>query len=185
MRTFIAVEPPDSVRDEIGRLTGRLKDHLPGLRWSKPKNIHLTLRFLGEIDPALLETLKKGVEGAVSPLAPFSLTVEDIGFFGSRIWPRIVWLGLEGSDELAALAKAVENAAVETGFGKADKPFKAHLTLARIKDKLAHPPDWERTRGTLPENWPAWPVDEVQIIKSTLTPSGPIYETLAHCALKG
>jgi len=186
MRTFIAVEPPGSLREEIGRLTARhLESRLPGFRWVKPENIHLTLRFLGEIDPARLDSLTQAISGATAGFAPFELTVESLGFFGSQKRPRVIWLGLSASRQLTALAEEVESAVAGAGFGRADKPFKAHLTLARLKRPQAGAPDWESIRKGLPSSWPEWKVDRVEIIKSTLAPSGPIYETLARCPLKG
>lgn len=186
MRTFIAVEPPDTLRAEIGRLTARhFESQLPGFRWVKPENIHLTLRFLGEIDPSGLDDLTQAVSAAAAKFAPFDLTVESLGFFGSQKRPRVVWLSLSASPQLSALAAEVESAVAEAGFGRADKPFKAHLTLARMKRPPASPPDWERIRSALPSSWPEWKVTRVEIIKSTLIPSGPIYQTLARCPLEG
>jgi 2'-5' RNA ligase len=184
MRTFIAVEPPDAVRKELGSLTGRLRTHLPDVRWVNPWNIHLTLRFLGEIDHARIQALEAAVTQAASQLGPFELVVGSLGFFGDQASPRVIWLGLENPTQLVRLAEGVEKEVVEAGFGRTDKPFKPHLTLARVKKRLASSPNWERIRGELPEKWPAWPVEEVCIIKSTLTPGGPVYETLVSCALK-
>lgn len=186
MRTFIAVEPPGSLREEIGRLTARhFESRLPGFRWVKPENIHLTLRFLGEIDPAGLDSLTQAVCSAAAKSTPFELTVDSLGFFGSNQKPRVVWLSLGVSPQLSALAAEVEGAVVKSGFGRADKPFRAHLTLARMKRPPASPPDWEGVRSILPSSWPGWNVSHVEIIKSTLTPSGPVYQTLARCPLVG
>ena len=185
MRTFIAIRLPDQLRSEIGRFTEQLREYFPGLRWVKPENMHLTLRFLGEIDPGVLAELEGAVAGAAELFEPFELEVNTVGHFGSQRRPRVLWLGLKESKELTSLAESVENALVERGFGRADKPFKAHLTLARMKKTSALAPDWKAVRENLPPTWPSWPVQEVEIIESTLTPRGPIYETLAHCPLKG
>jgi 2'-5' RNA ligase len=184
MRTFIAIELPRSFQEEISRVTGELRSYFPGVRWSNPENIHLTLRFLGEIDPAQLDLLKKAVDEAASQVSGSRLNVENIGFFGSKSNPRVIWLGLNESSELAELAGRVEKAVEEAGFGKADKPFRPHLTLARVRRKLDRPPDWEAIYKIMPASWPQWPVSEVLIIKSTLTLNGPIYETLARCPLQ-
>jgi len=186
MRIFIAVEPPGRLREEIGRLTARyFESRLPGFRWVKPENIHLTLRFLGEIDPAGLDGLTQAVCSAAARSTPFELAVESLGFFGSKQKPRVVWLGLGASPQLSALASEVEGAVAKAGFGRADKPFRAHLTLARTKRSPAGAPDWEGIRSILPSSWPEWKVRRVEIIKSTLTPSGPVYQTLARCPLIG
>ena len=184
MRTFIALELSSGVRSQIGRLTTDLKDFLPEVRWVGLGNIHLTLRFLGEIDPRGLSGLEQAVGEAAARTESFGLELGDIGFFGSARTPRVVWLGIQSSETLAGLAAEVEKAVREAGYGHADKPFKPHLTLARIRKPLKSPPDWERIRRLAPSQWPSWPVAEVLIIKSVLTPGGPVYETLARCPLQ-
>ena len=185
MRTFIAVEPPDKLRKEIGHLSAALGEELlSGMRWVNPNNMHLTLRFLGEIDPGRLEELEKVVGKAAHAVPHFGLEVDLLGYFGPERSPRVIWLGLKECGGLGNLAASVEKGLISANFGRADKPFKAHLTLARLKGPLSRPPDWEKIRGGLPSSWPAWPVGEVRIIESTLTPSGPEYKTLAHCPLK-
>ena len=185
MRTFIAVEPPDKLRKEIGQLSAALGEKLlRDVRWVNPENMHLTLRFLGEIDPGRLVELEKVVGKAAHAVPHFGLEVDTIGYFGPERSPRVIWLGLKECRDLGNLAAGVEKGLIFANFGRADKPFKAHLTLARLKEPLSRPPDWEKIRAELPSDWPAWPVRELRIIESTLTPSGPEYKTLAHCPLK-
>ena len=177
MRTFIAVKPTDSLLD---KLSAYCRDTLtpvcPGVRWVSKQNLHLTLRFLGEISPDSLDNLRESAQGAASQCAAFELYAERIGFFGSPRSPRVIWLGLKKSEELQRLASNLETALGKAGFGRADKPFQAHLTLARIKKPLGSAVDW---RSLPPFNHPApWPVTGIEIISSTLTPGGPIYETL-------
>ena len=185
MRTFIAIEPPDDLRTALGELCRSVAEYFPGVRWAEPWNIHLTLRFLGEIDPADLDPLSTALEEAVAPTAPFELVPSKIGFFGSKLSPRVVWLGLEEQPQLKDLAGALENSLQQADFGRADKPFRGHLTLARIRRPLKRPPDWEIINQSLPEIWPGWKVTEVHIIKSTLTPQGPVYKILRNCKLAG
>ena len=185
MRTFIAVEPPDKLRQAMGDLCRDISSHFPGVRWAEPRNIHLTLRFLGEIDPADLDPLARALEEAAAGAGQFGLTPEKVGFFGSRHSPRVVWLGLGEQPKLKDLAGSVESSLQQAGFGRADKPFRGHLTLARIRRPLKNLPDWERINRGLPSAWPDWNVSEVHIIKSTLTPQGPVYEILKSCALAG
>ena len=185
MRTFIAIEPPDDLRTALGDFYRGVAEHFPGVRWTDPGNIHLTLRFLGEIDPADLDPLSRALEEAVDPAAPFELVSSRVGFFGSRRSPRVVWLGLEEQPQLKDLARALENSLQQAGFGRADKSFRGHLTLARIRRPLRSPPDWEIINQSLTATWPDWKVTEVHIIKSTLTPQGPIYDILRSCKLAG
>ena len=180
MRTFIAVEPPDALRESIGELTDKLSRlGLKSFRWVKPLNVHLTLRFLGEIDPGRLIAVAEAVGRAAAEVEPFELSVAEVGYFGPPRQPRVVWLGLEVSEPLARLAARVELNLHASGFGQADKPFRAHLTLARAGRTPGAPPDWEAAAEiSAGIRWPAWPVSDVQTIKSTLTPQGPVYDTL-------
>ena len=185
MRTFIAIELPDELRTAIKGLCSGISGHFPGVRWSDPRNIHLTLRFLGEIDPADLDPLAGALGEAAESVEPFGLVLSKVGFFGSRRSPRVVWLGLEEQPQLIELARSLESSLQRAGFGRADKPFRGHLTLARIRRPLRELPDWESINQGLPATWPEWKVTGVHIIKSTLTPQGPIYEILRTCKLAG
>lgn len=180
MRTFIALEPPADLRAAIGELSGALDDLMPGMKWVKAANIHLTLRFLGEIETARLEDASVAVAGAAAAISSFDLRPTGLGHFGSPRKPRVVWLGLAHIDNLTELAAGIEERLEESGFGRADKPFSAHLTLARAGRRPGPPPDWERTRAAASPDWPAWTVSEVCVIKSTLTPRGPIYDIISR-----
>ncbi|MFH1071089.1 MAG: RNA 2',3'-cyclic phosphodiesterase [Candidatus Glassbacteria bacterium] len=184
MRTFIAVEPPEELREEIGALTDRLNAlGLKSFRWVRPLNMHLTLRFLGEIDPGRRSEAEAAVGRAAAGVGPFELAVAEVGYFGPPRQPRVIWLGIEPAEPLIRLAAQVEENLQEAGFGRADKPFRAHLTLARAGRSAGAPPAGGAVKAGAPASWPAWPVTEVHLIKSTLTPQGPIYEILKSCAL--
>lgn len=179
MRTFIALEPPSALRSAVRELNAALESCLTGMKWVKPDLIHLTLRFLGEIDPGRIDLLNRAVEAAAAEVTPFGLEVTGIGHFGSRRNPRVLWLGLEGNSRMNLLAAGLEKHLVAAGFGRADKPFRAHLTLARAGKKPGPPPDWDAASLAVPSGWPHWSVSQVSVIKSTLTPRGPIYEKLS------
>ncbi len=186
MRTFIALEPSKELRAGLTALCRSLTPLFPRVRWSRPENIHLTLRFLGEIDPGSdLERLKASVAEVAAGSVPPVLTVDRAGWFGSPRQPRVVWLGLRESPELGGLAASLEDALKAAGFGAADKPFKAHLTLARLKDSLPKPLDREALERASSAQWPLWTPREVLIKKSTLRSEGPLYETLAALPLGG
>jgi len=185
MRTFIALEPSVDLRARLARLNRDLEPLFPGVRWSRPDNIHLTLRFLGEIDPSDLEQLIRVISQAAAQSSCPVLQAGHAGWFGSPREPRVVWLGLRDNAELEALAGAVETSLLAAGFGAADKPFKAHLTLARPKKPLPRPLDREVLERMTGNDWPLWEPRQVLIIKSTLRPEGPQYETLAALPLGG
>ncbi|MCE5269782.1 RNA 2',3'-cyclic phosphodiesterase [bacterium] len=186
MRTFIALEPSKEIRSGIAALCRALTPLFPRVSWARPESIHLTLRFLGEIDPeADLPRLKEALKEVAAVSSPPVLRVDRAGWFGSPRQPRVVWLGLRESPELTSLAAGLEDALTAAGFGAADKPFKAHLTLARLKDPLPEPLDRAALERASYAQWPLWTPREVLIIKSTLRPEGPLYETLAALPLGG
>ncbi|MEA2062561.1 MAG: RNA 2',3'-cyclic phosphodiesterase [Gemmatimonadota bacterium] len=185
MRTFIAIEPPAELRQAFEDFCRSISVHFSGVRWSAGKNIHLTLRFLGEIEPDRLETLANAVTEAAAGGESFRLVPSLAGCFGSKRNPRVIWLGLNEEPLLKALARRLEDSLQRGGFGSADKPFRGHLTLARVKKPLRSLPDWEAVNRNLPAaGWPEWKVSEVHIINSTLTPQGPTYKILKTCALR-
>ncbi len=185
MRTFIALEPPPGLRSAVGELSAALEGRLAGMKWVKPNLVHLTLRFLGEIEPGRIGAVSTAVAEAAGKVAPFELCVTGIGHFGPERHPRVLWLGLAASRELSSLAERVEECLDSAGFGRADKPLRAHLTLARAGRKPGPAPDWDAVAGAAPPRWPRWSAGRVSVIRSTLTPRGPLYETLSMHELDG
>jgi 2'-5' RNA ligase len=169
MRLFVAIDPPDPIRDALAalELRGRL---------SRPPRdqLHLTLRFLGEVDADHVPELI----GALAVQVPrFTLRVAGGGAFPSASRPRVLWAGIGGDvDALVALATRVEAAVRSVGLPPADKPFRAHLTLARVRDGRV--PDAVAAVQALPDLG-EWPVREVLLVKSTLGERGAVHERLA------
>jgi 2'-5' RNA ligase len=131
---FVAIDLPASLRESLAILIAALRRDLPGLRWVKPEGIHLTLKFLGDVPEAqdlrLREVLHRAVPSAVPP---FDVRVEGVELFPDKGRPRVVWTGLrEVNGSLLALQQRVEGAAKEAGFPAEGRPFKPHLTLARM-----------------------------------------------------
>jgi RNA 2',3'-cyclic 3'-phosphodiesterase len=185
MRTFIALELPPELRSAVGELSAALQSRLPEMKWVKPNLVHLTLRFLGEIEPVRIDSLNEVVAAAAGEFAPFELSVTEVGHFGPAHSPRVLWMGLAPNGNLSSLAAALEMSFESAGFGRADKPFRAHLTLARTGRKPGPPPDWEAVARDCSFQWPHWSVGRVCVIRSTLTPRGPIYKTLSTHELMG
>lgn len=131
-RLFTAIELPDEIREELYRL----RMPLPGARWIYPENYHITLRFAGDIDN---RTAKEFADNIADIAADgFDLRLSGLGAFGGDD-PRAVWAGVEPSDALEALARAHEKAARNTGLPPEKRPFKPHVTLARLKNSSAEP----------------------------------------------
>lgn len=130
-RVFIAIELPD----EIKAVLGSFVDEVPGLRWVPPEQIHLTLRFVGDLLPQTLAQLKKNLSAVTC--APFPLTLRGVGHFPPHGHPRVLWVGLDESAPLAALQHQVESAVVRVGVAPEGRRFSPHITLARIKENAS------------------------------------------------
>lgn len=180
MRVFIAIEITKEIQETLSKLQAELKTAPAGVKWINPKNIHLTLKFLGEVEehkiPKIMQSLKK----VSSNFKPFAIELSAIGGFPTLQSPRIIWVGIEkGKEELKVLAGAIEDALIRLEFPKEARSLSAHLTIGRvkyIKDKKAFSQKICLTRfSPLPQE-----VKSIILFKSTLTPKGPIYEKLSE-----
>ncbi len=184
MRLFIAIEFSKALRDEIQQWTRSLTRAIPDpehrLRWVKEDQLHLTLKFLGETRENQLPRLQQALQMAVQDHSSFSLDLAKVGHFGGRV----VWLGLEtGVESVSSLAKSIEDRCDSLGFVRENRPFHPHITLARSKVN----PGTIRLADLAPpltqKIFPAFPVNSVSLIQSTISPRGSIYETLERFPL--
>jgi 2'-5' RNA ligase len=180
MRTFIAVTIKDAARATLNRYLAELRArYTAGVRWSRPENVHLTLRFLGEVSDRDLAGVTAAASKAAAAAGSFTLRLGAPAHLGKGT-PRVLSLSVGGQvEELAALHAALEAHLEKSGFGRDSRRFRPHLTLGR------------RKKGPIPEDWRQvprsgatdWDVDEIVVFSSTLTPTGPIYTPLARCPL--
>ena len=185
VRAFVAVGISQEARDALADVISRLQQRgVSGVRWVRPEGVHLTLKFLGDVNPGLLEGILAAMERGAWGTGPFRLTLSDVGAFPSTESPRILWVGLEGGLEpLVKLQARIEEELHQTcGFPIERRAFAPHLTLGRTRENLSAD---ERRRlgmilaGVALEAEVSWDVGEVHLIRSTLTPSGAVYDVLA------
>jgi 2'-5' RNA ligase len=182
VRTFVAVLLPDRVRAALTGVCGALRESTQGLAWVRPDNLHVTLRFLGEIEPVALDGVREAVAAAAAAVAPFTMTVEGLGSFPSGRPPRVVWAGVTaGGAGLLALHGALDAALVARGFPGEPRAFHAHVTLARARAP--------RGAGGLAGVLGAGPefgevrVTALHLMRSELDPRGARYSVLAEAPL--
>jgi len=179
VRTFVAIEIPDTAKESLAALSGRLRT--PGVRatWVKPENMHLTLRFLDELDAGQIEALATKLENAYQKYTPFHLHIRGTGAFPNVRKPSVIWAGLEPLEGALAEVQAIaENAARDIGLPPDNKTFRAHLTLARIRDKRTAHPLMARLEQEQDFDGGEFWVQGVSLCSSQLTPKGPIYRRL-------
>lgn len=174
IRAFIAVHLPGSVRDTLAETARALAGRVPpgAVRWVRPEHMHLTLVFLGDTPTAKLTAVQQAMDAATGSVAPFTLYTTGIGCFPNARRPRVIWVRLSGEEErLVELKRGLDAALAPLGWPPEEKPFRAHLTLGRVKDEqAARGADWTTDVPHLPV-----PVDAIHLIESRLTSSGPVY----------
>jgi 2'-5' RNA ligase len=183
MRTFIAVDIPQEVKQKIDAVSASLKKYGGRVSWVRAANLHLTMKFLGEIDDGLLPGLKRALEERLSGSSRFQFTLKNLGAFPNFRRPRVIWIGIDsGVRELTDLAVRVDEATGSLGFEKETRPFSAHLTIARVKDPGTVTDLVSEVEKTGFESGPI-DAEEVIIMKSQLTPRGSIYTALEQIKL--
>jgi 2'-5' RNA ligase len=185
MRLFVAIQLPEAWRQAVEATASALRRRLgdePGLRFTSTDRLHLTLRFLGEVDDALEPELRAALEREVTAVE-VPLELAAAGAFGSRSRPTVLWLGVAGDlDGLAALRAAIDRAAVAAGLQVDDRPLRAHVTLARVERRAT--PEQRRAisdavRALDPPPPSSFVASEVALVRSYLG-RGARYELLAR-----
>ena len=184
LRAFVAVPLPEAVTAFLDRLAGRIRAAGLHGRWVPPGNIHLTLKFLGDIDAATVDPLSAALAGAVRGCAPIRLAPAGLGVFPRPRRARVLWMGLTGDLEaLAGLQARVEAAAEQLGHPRERRPWTGHLTLARARNEFdpQRLVDILQTHGAF--RAPSFHADCLVLYRSVLSPGGAGYHPLARLAL--
>jgi 2'-5' RNA ligase len=183
VRLFVALVPPESLRANLEREVAHRRGRLPRARWVRAEHLHLTLAFLGEVAAAAVAPLAEALRARAAGVPAFTARLAGAGAFPPHGPVRVIWAGLEPEADLARLAAAVRAAIDDAGLAADDKPFRAHLTLARC------PQPWRaETRAALvgllgPLDGTPVAVDRTALVESVLGPGGPTYRDLARVAL--
>jgi RNA 2',3'-cyclic 3'-phosphodiesterase len=182
VRLFVALQIPDSIRNDYGKVIDDLrrfdaKAAPKKPKWVRPENLHVTLKFIGHTNPAKLDSIRETLAKVRSP-QEVHLHFRNIGFFPSAKRPRVIWGGVEASENLALLAQAVDEQMATLGFPAEERAFTPHLTLARLD-----PPGIAQELRTVIEKQATRDFGELQtsefhLIESKLKPSGAEYTTL-------
>jgi len=183
LRLFVAIDLPEAVRDSLRRLQAELRRHdLPGLRWTRPEGVHLTLKFLGETPASAVPAIEGALARAVTGAAPLRLALGAPGTFGNRRGPRVLWVDVEGDLlPLQRLQSAVERELAAAGFPPEQRAFSPHLTLARVSQPP--PPGLaerlSRALEAAATQRGEFPATEVVLMRSQLQPGGAVYSRVA------
>jgi RNA 2',3'-cyclic 3'-phosphodiesterase len=181
MRTFIAIPLPDECRTMLERMQQNLRSYGADVRWVAVPSIHLTLKFLGEVDPDIIPSLSESLENDTHSQRSFSLQLHGLGCFPNQKNPRVIWCGIDGETaKLSQLQQQVEITCARFGFAPENRGFQPHLTLGRVNGKRNLQPLLECIKMNLESSFT---VDRFNIYQSTLKPQGAVYSILKAIAL--
>ncbi len=177
-RLFVAIDLPEKVKESIKMIcTG-----LPDARWVDLQQLHLTLRFIGEVDNGLFDAIKESLAGISE--TSFSMTLQGVGYFPPKRAPRVLWIGMETNNTLARLADKIEQVLVQkNGLEPERRKFSPHITIARFRETTpARVADYLVRNGSFRTE--TFPVDAFHLYSSTLTRSGAEHRREASYPLK-
>lgn len=180
LRAFFAVELPEAVRAELVRVSTALRDELVGrIRWVPEANLHLTLKFLGTLPERSLPELLARAAARLAREEPFSVSLAGAGAFPNARAARVLWIGVsEGAGELARLARKLDAAGRGVGAPRERRPYRAHLTLARLREPLRVPLERVPALSAC-----GFCVEEIVLYESRLSSSGASHSPLARLPL--
>ena len=189
IRAFLALDHPDAIGRIIAAVQERLKKCVFGeIRWVRPEGIHLTLKYFGDVSAAQAAAIAAVVEKKAVETPSFALSLGGIGVFPDPRRPRVLWLGMKGElERLLGFQETLERAFIEIGFPREQRPFRPHLTLARIRPSgprgvTGLGKALEKGGETAGEGFIA---AGISLLQSTLTPQGAIYTRLGGFPLAG
>jgi 2'-5' RNA ligase len=178
MRLFVAIDLSAEVVAALDRLVGRLRA-TARINWSRPGNLHLTTKFVGEWPQDRLTEMTAAL-GELTTRPPIPIEVGGLGFFPNAQAPRVFWAGVHAAPGLAELARDTERALERLGVPSERRSFSPHLTLARIKTPVPLDALRQAIAGTQPAEFGAFTADRFFLYQSTLQPSGSVYTRLAE-----
>lgn len=188
-RLFIALDLAIPVVEQLAVFQEELQELLADregvrVRWTNPENIHLTMKFLGDTEDALVPMLRETLSDLVKPLFPFEVEAKGVGFFPSPKKPRVIWSGFDeqSAEVLSLLQQALERDLEELGFEKENRKFRPHVTLGRVKSR--NKPDFTEFADQINDrSFGKSYIKDVILYESKLSSAGPTYTVIDRFAL--
>lgn len=184
IRTFIAIEIPKTVISKIRELQDLIKAYGFKIRWVRAENIHLTLKFLGNIEEIKINEIAKAISKTAEKHTPISLKAKGIGVFPGIKRPRVLWVGLAGQLEaLVKLQQTLDENLIVLDFSREERAFKGHLTMGRIKDRIDVKKLGDALMAFRRFESETFTASQIILYKSELRPSGAVYTELASSSM--
>jgi len=179
IRSFLAIEISDDLKKKVAEYIEDLSQIPSKVKWVSSRQVHLTLKFFGNISQEVVEKISQDLPPVVADFHRFHLTIKGLGAFPNLFRARVIWLGLAGETEiLLGLHQAIERALFPLGIPMEDRPFRGHLTLGRNKDNQLNQGLYRWLSERSFEESPPFEVEELILFRSDLKPTGPEYSKL-------
>ena len=187
IRAFLAIDPPENILQAMSRLQEKLKREISGrISWTKPQGQHLTLKFFGDISTEDVKNICSAVQNRATSEQSLNLKIEELGVFPGARRPLVIWCGVtDDVEKLSGLQKQLDSDFAGIGFPRENRPFRAHLTIGRIKDPSGLTGISEALTKYNAFAAGEFSCKELILFQSRLTPQGAIYTKLAEFALSG
>jgi len=183
VRSFIAIELPETVKSALAELQQEFKKCGADVRWVKPDNIHLTLKFLGNVDEENVDRIVKTIKEICNKYNVFTLKIKGIGLFPNIRAPRVLWVGISGDSVLTGLQREIEDGMTEMGFEREQRAFRAHLTLGRFRSSAGKEGILDAIKLHEDASLGTMDVGSVSLMKSDLSPAGARYTKIVEVPL--
>lgn len=185
IRTFIAIELSKETQENLSQIIKELKSSGADVKWVKPENIHLTLKFLGETKISLIENINKILKETAEQFEKFDFQLNELGAFPKIQSPRVIWVNaFEPTGIIAKIVSMLEEWLEKLGFAKERREFAPHITIGRVKSSEGRINLVDKLKTTKISSPLIQEANKLTLFKSTLMPSGPIYEVLNQARIK-
>jgi 2'-5' RNA ligase len=183
LRSFIAIELPETVKSAFAELQGELKKTGADIRWVKPENIHLTLKFLGDIEEESTGSIIHVIKGTCSRFEPLTLEIRGVGVFPNAKSPRVIWAGVNCNTALAEIRNSIEEGLSSLGFDRDNRKFSPHLTLGRFRSSQGRRSLMDMAGQLTDRSYGIIHAGSIDLIKSELGPGGAKHTKIAEVLL--
>lgn len=185
MRSFIAIELPETITSALSSLQQELKQCGADVRWVRPEGIHLTLKFLGEVEDKDVAGIVKMIEGTCMRYRAFNLEIKGTGVFPNKKSPRVLWVSVYGNETFMELQREIEDGMASMGFEKENRRFSPHLTLGRFRSLRWKETLLDKIELNKDTKFGTMDIKSVSLMQSDLSPAGAKYTRVAEILLEG
>jgi 2'-5' RNA ligase len=184
LRSFIAIELSETAKSALAELQQELKKTGADVRWVKPENIHLTLKFLGNIEKNIIDSIVQILTGTCNKFEVFTLEIKGTGVFPSVKSPRVIWVSANGKTTVTGIQLEIETGLSSLGFEREKRTFTPHLTLGRFKTSQGKRPLLDKVELFKDNSYGVIDVRSISIMRSDLSPAGAKYTRIAEIPLR-